>query len=103
MLEVGRSGEMKGIRISVLRACSYRSIAAAVSLSLAANAPLAALADGGAPARSFRVAQDSPQAAPSQHGPAAQPATAPSGQENLFWDSVTKSNTAADYKAYLDA
>ncbi|HEY1780105.1 MAG TPA: peptidoglycan-binding domain-containing protein [Roseiarcus sp.] len=56
---------MKGIRISGLRACSYRSLAVAVSLSLAANAPLAALADSGSSLRPYRVAQAGNPAAPS--------------------------------------
>jgi hypothetical protein len=79
-------------------------------------------ADGAAlsGARPFRVADDAtptaappaiapPAAAPAASPPALPPlAPSPSlsdkvSQENMFWDSAQKSNTAADYKAYLDA
>jgi hypothetical protein len=60
-------------------------------------------------AGTFDVADDAtPAAAPPQSAPAAAP-SAPSAlsdkaaQENMFWDSAQRSNSAADYKAYLDA
>jgi hypothetical protein len=58
------------------------------------------------PGRTFDVADDAaPAAAPPQNAPAASsPALSDkAAQENMFWDSAQRSNSAADYKAYLDA
>jgi peptidoglycan hydrolase-like protein with peptidoglycan-binding domain len=54
----------------------------------------------------FRIAADS--TTPSQQAPAAQPpdasaASDKAAQENMFWESAQRSNSVADYKAYLDA
>jgi Putative peptidoglycan binding domain len=70
-------------------------------------------------ARPFRIADDAtPPAAPPPLAPGPAPAANPASppplapapslsdkvsQENMFWDSAQKSNSAADYKAYLDA
>jgi Putative peptidoglycan binding domain len=101
------------------------SLGAALWIGVAFVAPQASLADtllkaqfadpfaiSGAPSntRPFRVADDAaPSATPAANPPALPPlAPAPSlsdkvSQENMFWNSAQKSNTAADYKAYLDA
>ncbi|MGA2794963.1 MAG: peptidoglycan-binding domain-containing protein [Roseiarcus sp.] len=135
---------MKKIRRSTLQTCSIRSVSIALSVSLAANAPLAALADAGPPVppaigdhnygptsnlgaspadfmtiaapgdavegqHTYRIAADSaPPAALAQNAPVAQPpnasaASEKAAQENMFWDSAQRSNSVADYKAYLDA
>jgi hypothetical protein len=61
-------------------------------------------------ARTFRIADDSLPPLPAPPNAAAPPPpnapAVPSDkvtQENIFWDSVQKSNSLADYKAYLEA
>jgi len=101
-------------RDTAIKNWSLRPLAVLVAISLAANgiAP-AALANSGA--TWAKVSKGA--LAGSDKGPAlrlAQATTPPAGstpaaapdksvQENLFWESAQKSNSPADYKAYLDA
>jgi Putative peptidoglycan binding domain len=75
------------------------------------------------PIGAFRIADDAtppvsapaaapPASAPAASPPAAAPSSAPAAapatndkmtQENMFWESAQKSNTVADYKAYLES
>jgi Putative peptidoglycan binding domain len=61
------------------------------------------------PNGAFRIADDAtpPASAPDAPPPTAPAAAPPSPekitQENMFWESAQKSNTVADYKAYLEA
>jgi peptidoglycan hydrolase-like protein with peptidoglycan-binding domain len=78
---------MKRIRDLAAQSCSIPSLVFAFSLGMATiAAPPAAWAD------------DAPPAAP-----AAPSAADKVAQENMFWDSAQRSNSVADYKAYLDA
>jgi peptidoglycan hydrolase-like protein with peptidoglycan-binding domain len=131
---------MKKTRSSTLQAYSIRPVSVALSISLAANAPLAALADARPIVRppigdrdnpaspvsietpagfiraasagdwtgagTFRIAADSAtplQLAQATQTPDASGASDKATQENMFWESAQKSNSVADYKAYLDA
>jgi hypothetical protein len=105
-----------------------RSLPIVLAMSLATNGVVpAALADTNRRATSangvdqysvamtmrnqtFDVADDSPPSPTQSQNPlTAQPPNAPSGlsdkaaQENMFWESAQRSNSIADYKAYLDA
>jgi hypothetical protein len=95
---------------NALRSYSFRPLPLVVIISLAINcAPPATaaeqqyqMADDSAPVATPVVPSPIP-AAPATRAPAAPAATDKSAQENVFWQSVEHSNTAADYKAYLDA
>jgi hypothetical protein len=79
------------------------------------NRPVGERVAGAAlPPLPYRVADDAAppaapaDAAPANAAPAAPASAAPAvsdrvSQENIFWTSVQKSNTLADYKAYLEA
>jgi Putative peptidoglycan binding domain len=102
---------------SVPKTFLLRPLSFLVATSLTLNGALPAFADAGkrfAPPswvgdQSFQVADDAtPPVAPAPNTPPAPAQSAPvapdkSAQENVFWQSVEHSNTAADYKAYLDA
>jgi hypothetical protein len=72
-------------------------------------------AHGVLPTGAFRLADDAapPAVAPPPSAPVAAPPASPPAaaaatpekttQENLFWESAQKSNTVADYKAYLES
>lgn len=91
-----------------------RAPSIAVALSIAANtaAPAARIERDAPPARvgaaqmpALLVADDAPAPAASPQPAPATP-TAPSdktAQENMFWQSAERSNSIADYKAYLEA
>jgi hypothetical protein len=59
--------------------------------------------------QTFRIAAEvsTPPASQSPNTPASQPLNSglsdKAAQENMFWESAQRSNSAADYKAYLDA
>ena len=94
---------------STLTSLSFRPLPLIVAMSLAINGVLPAAAFE----QPYRVADDampaSPAPGPQATPPAAQTSGAPPAfsdravQENMFWESAQRSNTAADYKAYLDA
>ena len=103
---------MKNFSSAAYRSWSLRPLSLTVAISLAINGALpAALADTGKhdvsapsdavdsliPKQTFEVADD---AAPPQNAPALSDKAA---QENMFWESAQRSNSVADYKAYLDA
>jgi len=98
---------------STLTSLSFRPLPLIVAMSLAINGALPAVASE----QRYRIADDAMPAAPAPGPQAPQPATPsaaqPPGaspevsdraaQENMFWESAQRSNTPADYKAYLDA
>ena len=122
MKKIGRAAAR--IYASVGAAALVAAMAAGSQTSLADSLSKPRLVDpivvgGPSNARPFRIADDAtPPAAPPPLAPAPAAANPPSpsppplapapslsdkvSQENMFWESAQKSNTAADYKAYLD-
>jgi hypothetical protein len=101
-------------RDTAMKRWSLRPLSVLVALSVAANgivpsalaypSAAGAKASGNALAGSnglpaMRLAQNTTPPAGSTPAPAADKSV----QENLFWESAQKSNSPADYKAYLDA
>ena len=125
MKRIGRAAARIYSRVGA--AALVAAMVAGSQTSLADNLSTPRLVDpivnGGASsnARTFRIADDAtPPAAPPPLAPAPAAAASPPSpsppplapapslsdrvsQENMFWDSAQKSNTAADYKAYLEA
>jgi peptidoglycan hydrolase-like protein with peptidoglycan-binding domain len=98
---------MTTLRHPTIKTWSLRPLSVLVALSLAANGVAPALAypsaiDANASGDPIAKSSDAPamQLAQNATPPAA---SDKSVQENLFWESAQKSNSPADYKAYLDA